>query len=153
MLSDEQLEIISDALRPLFQYLEEEVIRDIARRIKKTLTYSRTAELQALSMKELGYSPARIRREAMKILNADPEYRRQVAKNTLEYKRETRNIIASIVREAIKAGNEIVANAGNMAWINDLAVWRDAGKNLSDNSFLAQLVEAFPTRLQGSLRI
>ncbi len=152
MLSDEQLEIISDALRPLFQYLEEEVIRDIARRIKKTLTYSRTAELQALSMKELGYSPARIRREAMKILNADPEYRRQVAKNTLEYKRETRNIIASIVREAIKAGNEIVANAGNMAWINDLAVWRDAGKNLSDNSFLAQLVEAFSDQTAGELK-
>lgn len=152
MLSDEQLEIISDALRPLFQYLEEEVIRDIARRIKKTLTYSRTAELQALSMKELGYSPARIRREAMKILNADPEYRRQVAKNTLEYKRETRNIIAGIVREAIKAGNEIVANAGNMAWINDLAVWRDAGKNLSDNSFLAQLVEAFSDQTAGELK-
>ena len=67
MLSDEQLEIISEALAPLFQYLEKEVIVDIARRIQKTLTYSRTAELQAMSMKELGFSPARIRKEAMKI--------------------------------------------------------------------------------------
>ena len=143
MLSDEQLEIIADTIRPLFQYLEEEVIRDIARRIKKTMTYTRTAELQALSMKKLGYSPARIRKEAMKILNADPEYRKQVARNTLEYKREIRDMIRVIVKEAVKAGNEIVANAGNMAWINDLSVWRDAGKTLADNSYLSQLVQAF----------
>ena len=96
MLSDEQLEIISAVLQPLFQYLEKEVIVDIARRIQKTMTYTRTAELQALSMKKLGYSPARIRKEAMKILNADSEYRKQVAKNTLEYKKEIRNIINEI---------------------------------------------------------
>ena len=115
MLSDEQLEIISEELAPLFQYLEKEVIVDIARRIQKTLTYSRTAELQAMSMKELGFSPARIRKEAMKILNADPEYRKAVAKNTLEYKREVRNIINDITNEAYKANNEIVASAGNMS--------------------------------------
>ncbi len=152
MLSDEQLEIISDVLCPLFQYLEEEVIKDIARRIKKTLTYSRTAELQALSMKKLGYSPARIRREAMKILNSDPEFRKQVARNTLEYKREVRKIISGIVRDAVKAGNEIVAGAGDMAWISDLSVWRDAGKPLTDNSFLPQLVRAFSDQTAGELK-
>lgn len=35
MLTGEQLEIISEAIQPLFQYLEHEVIVDIARRIKK----------------------------------------------------------------------------------------------------------------------
>ena len=38
MLTDEQLEYISAAIVPLFQYLEKEVIADIARRIAKTLT-------------------------------------------------------------------------------------------------------------------
>ncbi len=152
MLSDEQLEIISEALQPLFQYLEKEAIADITRRIQKTLTYSRTAELQALAMKKLGYSPAKIRKEAMKILNADPEYRRAVAKNTLEYKREIRNIINEITKEAYKANNEIVANAGNMSWINDLSVWKDAGKVLGDNAFLSQLVEAFTTQTAGELK-
>ena len=152
MLSDEQLEIISEAIQPLFQYLEKEVIVDIARRIQKTLTYTRTAELQALSMKELGYSPARIRREVMKILNADPEYRKQVAKNTLEYKKEVRDIINEIRKEAYKANNELVAGAGNMAWINDLSVWKDAGKTLMDNSFLSQLTEAFSSQTAGELK-
>ena len=151
MLSDEQLEIISEALAPLFQYLEKEVIVDIARRIQKTLTYSRTAELQAMSMKELGFSPARIRKEAMKILNADPEYRKAVAKNTLEYKREVRNIINDITNEAYKANNEIVASAGNMSWVNDLAVWKSAGKELTDNSFLQQLVQCFTDQTAGDL--
>ena len=152
MLSDEQLEIISEALAPLFQYLEKEVIVDIARRIQKTLTYSRTAELQAMSMKELGFSPARIRKEAMKILNADPEYRKAVAKNTLEYKREVRNIINDITNEAYKANNEIVASAGNMSWVNDLAVWKSAGKELTDNSFLQHLVQSFTDQTAGELK-
>lgn len=152
MLSDEQLEIISEVLQPLFQYLEHEVIVDIARRIKKTLTYSRTAELQALSMKALGYSPARIRKESMKLLRADPEFRKQVAKNTLEYKREVRNIINDIVKKAFLANDEIVASAGNMAWINDLSVWKDAGKKLTDDSWLSQLVRAFSDQTAGELK-
>lgn len=152
MLSEEQLEIISEAIAPLFQYLEKEVIADIARRIAKTLTYSRTAELQAMSMAKLGYSPARIRKEAMKILNADPKYRKAVAKNTLEYKREIRDTINNITKEAYKANDEIVAGAGNMAWISDLAVWKSAGKELKDNSFLEQLVDSFATQTAGELK-
>ncbi len=152
MLSDEQLEIISEALQPLFQYLEHEVIADIVRRIKKTLTYSRTAELQALSMKALGYSPARIRKEAMKLLKADSDFRKQVAKNTLEYKREVRNTINDIVKKAFLANDEIVAGAGDMAWISDLSVWKDAGKTLTDNSYLHQLVRAFADQTAGELK-
>ena len=152
MLSEEQLEIISETIAPLFQYLEHEVIVDIARRIAKTLTYSRTAELQAMSMADLGYSPVRIRKEAMKILNADPEYRKAVAKNTLEYKREIRNTINDITREAYKANDDIVAGAGNMAWISDLAVWKSVGKELKDHSFLQQLVDAFAAQTAGELK-
>lgn len=152
MLSEEQLEIISEAIQPLFQYLEAEVIADIARRVAKTLSYSRTAELQALSMQKLGYSPARIRKEAMKLLNADAGFRKEVARNTLEYKRKVRKIINDITREACKAGNDIVAHAGSMSWINDLAVWRQAGKELKDNSFLSQLAESFAAQTAGELR-
>lgn len=151
-LTEEQLEIISEAIQPLFHYLEKEVIADIARRVQKTLTYSRTAELQAMSMRELGYSPAKIRKEAMKLLNADPEFRKAVAKNTLEYKREVRGIINDITKEAYLANDDIVANAGNMAWVNDLSVWKDAGKELTDNSFLHQLIESFAAQTAGELK-
>lgn len=152
MLSEEQLEIVSETIQPLFQYLEAEVIADIARRIQKTMTYTRTAELQAMSMHKLGYSPSKIRSECMKLLNADPEYRKIVAKNTLKYKREVRNIINSITKEAYKANNEIVAEAGNMSWTNDLSVWKEANKELTDNSFLQQLVESFAAQTAGELK-
>lgn len=152
MLSEQQIEIIEEVLTPLFQYLEHEVIVDIARRIAKTLTYSRTAELQAMSMEKLGYSPARIRKEAIKILTSDPEYRKAVAKNTLEYKREIKNTINNITKEAYKANDEIVAGAGNMAWVDDLSVWKSAGKELTDNSFLQQLVTAFASQTAGELK-
>lgn len=152
MLSEEQLEIIEEALVPLFQYLEHEVIVDIARRIQKTMTYTRTAELQAHSMSELGYSPARIRKEAMKLLTSDPEYRKAVAKNTLEYKLEIRDIINNITKEAYKANDEIVAGAGNMAWIDDLSVWKQNAKELTDNSFLPRLVEMFSEQTAGALK-
>lgn len=152
MLTEEQLEIISESLQPLFQSFETDVITDIARRIRKTLTYSRTAELQAVSMQKLGYSPARIRREAMKLLNADPEFRKAVAKNTLEYKREVRKRIEGITREAYEANNDIVARAGNMSWVEDLSVWKSAGIALTDNSFLPQLVESFSAQTFGELK-
>ena len=152
MLSDEQLEIISDAIIPLFQYLEKEVIADIARRIAKTLTYSRTAELQAVSMAKLGYSPAKIRKEAMKMLNADQNYRKAVAKNTLEYKREVRDIINGITKSAYLANDTIMADAGNMSWINDLSVWKSAGKELTDNSYLKQLVDVFSKQTAGDFK-
>lgn len=152
MLTDEQLEYISAAIVPLFQYLEKEVIADIARRIAKTLTYSRTAELQAIAMMKLGYSPARIRKEAMKMLNADPDFRKAVAKNTLEYKREVRKIINDITRAAYKANEEIVAGAGNMSWVNDLSVWKEAGKELMDNSYLKELMDSFTAQTNGELK-
>lgn len=152
MLTDEQLEYISAAIVPLFQYLEKEVIADIARRIAKTLTYSRTAELQAIAMMKLGYSLARIRKEAMKMLNADPDFRKAVAKNTLEYKREVRKIINDITRAAYKANEEIVAGAGNMSWANDLSVWKEAGKELTDNSYLKELMDAFTAQTNGELK-
>lgn len=152
MLSEEQLEIISETITPLFQYLEKEVIADIARRIAKTLTYSRTAELQAIAMMKLGYSPARIRKEAMKMLNADPDFRKAVAKNTLEYKREVRKIINDITRAAYKANEEIIAGAGNMSWANDLSVWKEAGKELTDNSYLKELMDAFTAQTNGELK-
>lgn len=152
MLSEEQLEIISETITPLFQYLEKEVIADIARRIAKTLTYSRTAELQAIAMMKLGYSPAKIRKDAMKMLNADPDFRKAVAKNTLEYKREVRKIINDITRAAYKANEEIVAGAGNMSWANDLSVWKEAGKELTDNSYLKELMDAFTAQTNGELK-
>ncbi len=152
MLTEEQLEYISAAIVPLFQYLEKEVIADIARRIAKTLTYSRTAELQAIAMMKLGYSPAKIRKEAMKMLNADPDFRKAVAKNTLEYKREVRKIINDITRAAYKANEEIVAGAGNMSWANDLSVWKEAGKELTDNSYLKELMDAFTAQTNGELK-
>lgn len=152
MLTEEQLEYISATIVPLFQYLEKEVIADIARRIAKTLTYSRTAELQAIAMMKLGYSPARIRKEAMKMLNADLDFRKAVAKNTLEYKREVRKIINDITRAAYKANEEIVAGAGNMSWANDLSVWKEAGKELTDNSYLKELMDAFTAQTNGELK-
>lgn len=152
MLTEEQLEIISETITPLFQYLEKEVIADIARRIAKTITYSRTAELQAIAMMKLGYSPARIRKEAMKMLNADPDFRKAVAKNTLEYKREVRKIINDITRAAYKANEEIVAGAGNMSWANDLSVWKEAGKDLTDNSYLKEMVDSFAAQTAGELK-
>lgn len=151
MLTEEQLEILSNALAPLFSYLEHEVIVDIARRVKKTMTYSRTAELQALSMRELGFSPVKIRKEVMKLLNADPDFRKAVAKNTLEYKREVRKIINETEKKAYLSGNKIVAGAGDMAWVNDLSVWKDAGKELKDGSFLPQLVKSFSGQTAGAL--
>ena len=96
MITDRQMEYISDALVPLFQYLESEVISDVAQRVKATTAFTRTAELEAQALYELGYSPAAIRKKVMKKLNADPEYRKLVAKNTLEHKNKVKKLLRDI---------------------------------------------------------
>lgn len=141
-LTDEQLEIISDALLPLFQYLEEQVIIDVAKRIKESLAYTRTAELEAQSMQRLGYSPARIRKEAMRILKADAEFRKAVAKNTLEHKKTVRNILRQITRAAGALKSKVLSDAADLSHLSDLRIWKQGGKELTDKSFLPQLVDA-----------
>lgn len=142
MLTEEQEEIIGAALLPLFEYLEKCVIADVAARIKATMSYSRTAEIEAQSLQRLGFSPARIRKEAMKILNADPEYRKAVAKNTLEHKKTVKKLLQEILKEAQKCGAEVVKSAADLSYFDDLRTWKQAGKELTDKSFMPQLVEA-----------
>lgn len=151
MLTDEQLEIISDALIPLFQYLESAVIADVAKRIQGSLSYMRTAELEAENMQRLGYSPARIRREAMKILNADPEFRKMVAKNTLEHKREVKKILREILKSAQRSKKEVLGDAAMLSQISDLHIWKEGGKKLTENSSLSQLVEAIGRQTDDTL--
>lgn len=151
-LNDEQLELLSDEIRPLFQEMEKEVIADIARRVQKTLTYTRTAELMAMEMQKLGYSPAKIRSEVMRYLNADKDFQKVVAENTMEYKREVKELIENIVRKAAMKGDTIVANAGEMSWIDDMRVWEAAGKKLGDNSYLHLLIDAVAEQTRGELK-
>ena len=151
MLTDEQLEYISNALVPLFQNLEHEVIVDIAARIQKALAYTRTAEIRAQALYELGYSPARIRKEAMKILRADPEFRKQVAKNTLEYQKQVKKSLREISRQAQKAGEEIFADVGDLSYLDDLRTWKQTGKTLTDDSFLPKLVDVIGKQTNGEL--
>lgn len=143
MLTEEQLEILSRALTPLFNYLEQEVIASVAEHISESLSYTRTAELQAAAMRELGYSPAKIRSEAMKLIRADSDFRKKVALNTLKHKREVRRLLEQISKEAYNSSNEVLKSAGDLSWAADLSLWKEAGKSLTDASFLPQLVEAF----------
>lgn len=141
MLTREQEEILGDALTPLFQYLEQEVIKDVARRINKTMTFTRTAELQAMELRELGFSPIEIRKKAMELIRADKALQKEIAKNTLEYKKEIKELIEQIVNEALENGDELMASAGEMSWIDDLRVWESNGVELTDKSFLGTLVD------------
>lgn len=95
--------------------MEDEVIADIARRVKKTGRYTETAELMAKSMAEQGYSAEKIQAEVMKMLRADKAYQMAVAENTKAYKQEIQDIIDKTVAEAKEAGDALIAEAGNMA--------------------------------------
>lgn len=151
-LTDEQIELLSGRLVPLYQELEQEVIADIARRVKKTGMYTETAEIMAKSLMEKGYSPAKIRSEVMRMLRADKEYQKAVDQNTLEYKQEITEKIRAIEEKAKAEGNKIVAEAGTMAYNNDLSMWEQAGKNLSEPNGFAQLVEAMRKQTEVELK-
>lgn len=145
------IEKLTGALAPLFQYLEHEVIIDVARRIRDTMHYTATAELQAKAMKELGFSPNKIRAEAMKTLNADKKYRKEVAKNTLGFKRKVRNLIAGIRKKAMKEGDELFTGAADTINNANLATWRSEGKEITDSSYLPELVNSIQEQTHGEI--
>lgn len=144
--------LIDKYIMGLYQDLEDEIIADIARRVKKTGRYTETAELMAKSMVEQGYSAEKIQAEVMKMLRADKTYQMAVAENTAAYKQEVQDIINKTVKEAKKAGDELVAEAGNMAWNNDLSMWQEHGVDLKQPNSMSQLLAAFKAQTVGELK-
>lgn len=142
-LTDNQIEILGDRIAGLYQELENDVIRDIARRVKKTGTYTETAELMAKAMHDIGASPAEIKIKVMKQLHATPEYEAEVARNTLEYKKAVKRAIAETERIAKLTCDEIIANAGDMSFNYDLSMWEQSGQKLTKNSAFTRQVRRF----------
>ena len=151
-LSPEQLDIIADKyVAELYQNMETEVINDIARRVQKMGRYTETAELMAKSMREQGYSTGKIQADVMKVLNADPDYQKAIAENTKAYKKEIKDIIDETVAEAKKSGNKLIAEAGTMAWNDDLQMWKEHDIDLKKDNQLAQLYKSFQKQTANQL--
>lgn len=152
-LTPEQIEMLGDKyLISLYQRMEDEVIADIARRVRKMDRYTETAELMAKHMREQGFSPAKIQAEVLKRLQADKDYKMFVAENTKAHKDEIREIIKKTVEEAKKRGDQLIAEAGEMAWNSDLSMWAEHGVDLKKPNTMSQLVAAFKKQTIGTLR-
>ena len=151
MLSDEQIDVLSEALMPYFDELEQWVIQDIARRLDETLTYSGTIENELAAMKRLGYSPAKIRREVMRLLGADKNLKKYIAKQTAKYKRAYAEMMEKINRDAAKTGTDMVYKASDIAQAEDRKIWNEAGKKLKEGDFLHQLSDIFSDRIEDDL--
>ncbi len=107
----------------------------------------------ARNMHEQGYSTARIHADVMKILRADPAYIKDVAENTKAYKAMVTQEIKDTVAEAKAAGNKLIAEAGTMAYNNDLSMWKQAGQDLKKQpGTMAQIINSFQKDLNGQLK-
>lgn len=136
----------------LYDQMENEVVADIARRVKKTNRFTETAEIQAKVLRAQGYSPAKIQAEVMKRLNADNDYLQFVAENTRAYKQEVKELIKETVAQAVIDGDALIAAAGDMAWNDDLQVWADHGVDLKKDNTLRQFQKAFTEQTVGELK-
>lgn len=152
MLSDRQKEQLSAKMIPLFQELEQDVIQDIARRVRKESRWTETAELQAKTLEAMGYKPVEIRNKVMRELKADKEYQAMIAKNTLDYKGAVRDRIKQLVADAKERGDDIVGRAGTMAFNDDLAFWKSKGRHLRHSSELAEINTTASHRLAHELK-
>lgn len=136
----------------IYEELEKEVISDIARRVNKCKRYTETAEIMADSMRDQGFNTGRIQAEVRKLLNKDAAFQAEVAKNTLEYKEEVRKIIAETEAEALKAGDLLTADAGDMSFRYDLEAWNQPGADVTKPSNLSQIISAIQKQTRGELK-
>ena len=120
--------------------------------MQKTGRYTETAELMAKSMVENGFSADKIRVEVMKMLRADKDYQMAVAENTMAYKREVQQIINNTIESAKEAGKTLIAEAGDMAWNNDLSMWEQQGEDLTKPNSLSKFIKASSLQTSGALR-
>ena len=152
-LTDEQIEKLADKyIVGLYQNMEKDVLQDIARRVRKTGRLTETAEIMARNMHEQGFSTAKIYQEVMKILKADPAYIKEVAENTKAYKQMVTEEIRQTVKDAKAAGDKLIAEAGDMAYNNDLSMWELAGADLSKPNNMTQIINSFQKDLNGQLK-
>lgn len=151
MLSEEQIELISESLRPLFQQLEQDVIKEIAERIMHTMQYTRTAQLRAEALQRLGFSPNKIRTEAMKLLMSDEAYKKAVEENTAAFKKSIKLLLRELCMSAKKETQELFEQAVKESWEDDISFWEQGGQKLSDDSFLHELNEAIYKQTAGAL--
>lgn len=152
MLPEEVLEQLGDRGAALFQAFEQDLIADIARRIRKTGRYTETAELQAQAMMAEGVSPAEIQKEVMKILRADDDYQKAVAQNTLEWKNQVKSEISEMRRQAKEEGDDIIANAGDMSFNYDLSMWEQNGDKLKKDSAINRMVSEMSKDTVGTFK-
>lgn len=106
----------------------------------------------AKSMMENGYSPAKIRAEVMRNMRADKALQDEIEKNTREYKQFVTDEIKATTKAAKEAGDALVADAGMMAYNNDLSMWSKAGQDLSQPNSLAQIMAAYKAQTVGELK-
>ncbi len=151
MLTDEQINVLSEALMPYFDELEQWVIQDVAKRLNMTKTYSGTIENELAAMKKLGFSPAKIRREAMKLLRYNTKLKKVIAQNTADYRSDYAEKMEQINREAVKAGCNMVYKAVDISDMQDRKIWEEAGYIIRKGERLSQISEAFSSRLKDEL--
>lgn len=152
MLSDEQKDQLSAEIIPLFQDLEQEVIQDIARRLRKEKRWTESAELQAKALEKLGHSPAETKWLVLKELHADKEFEAMLVKNTLEHKKTVREEINRVISEAKKRGDDIVSRAGLMSFADDVSFWESQGRHLQESPVLRQIGKEVSKRLEHDLK-
>lgn len=149
-LTEEQLEALGGRLVPLYQELERAVINDIARRLRKTGRLTETAELMVEALRDKGFSPREIYSQAMKAINADKKLQEEIAVNTLEAKKVIAEQIKVLRKNLRTDAENIVENAGNMAFREDLTMWQSDRKPLKTAGF-AKLVKAMQERATDEL--
>lgn len=103
-------------------------------------------------MVENGFSADKIRVEVMKMLRADKDYQMAVAENTIAYKQEVQQIINNTVESAKEVGKTLIAEAGDMAWNNDLSMWEQQGEDLTKPNSLSKFIKASSLQTSGALR-
>lgn len=152
MLTEEQIEMFGDRGAAVFQAAEQDIIADIARRVKKTGRFTETAELQAMALRAAGCDTQKIRVEVMKILNASPEYKKFVANNTKQYKRDVIHAIRQMEKQARREGKRIIADAGDMSFNKDLYAWHQAGVKLTKDAAIVKIIDEMSKRTAGEFK-
>ncbi len=126
MLTPEYLKEQPEHIVKIFEKLEEEIIKDIARRIKEGMELTETAEYQIDTMVEMGYSLKDIEKE-----------------------------IAKSINKSEKEVEKILKDSAYLSYENDRKLYKKGGKDLPSldkNPAMMNFIETSIKQTNGELR-
>lgn len=150
MLSDKQRNELPRSLEDVYEELNDFLIRDISKRLKKTLEYTESALYDIETLKNQGFTQSQIQKAIMAELNSDPRFQRMVAEQQEGYMQTLKKRLAIAESKGLETAEGLLEEIHYLSNKNNEKFWTEAGMRFPNAE--SQILNALQVELAKELK-